>query len=375
MTDKLTSRTSGSLAYVRSDDILSDVCAIIDLAQDVARRTVDVTYVQRNWLIGRRIVEEEMEGERRARYGGEVIASLARNLTLRYGRGYTKGSLWQYARFYRMYPSIVPTSSEQFGAPLTWSHYEELLRVADPVARTWYEHEASSQTWSVRTLRRNINTQYYDRMLSTQALAGDPDLSVEEEAALRRLEFVKNPVMAEFLGLSPDDVHRESTLEAAIIANLQKFLLELGKGYAFVARQQHVRTDAGDYYIDLVFYNVILKCYVLIDLKVGQVSHADVGQMDMYVRMYDELRRTEGDGPTLGIVLCSETSADIAHYSVLSGSDQLFASKYKLYLPTEEQLRAEIEAQKSIYLAQASGGGGVAHGALPEATGSVEPSK
>ena len=239
------------------------------------------------------------------------------------------------------------------------------------MARPWYEREASAQTWSVRTLRRNIDTQYHERMLSTQALAGEHDLS-SEEAALRRLEFVKNPVMAEFLGLSPDDVHRESTLESAIIVNLQKFLLELGKGYAFIARQQHVRTDAGDYYIDLVFYNVILKCYVLIDLKVGQVSHADVGQMDMYVRMYDELKRTEGDGPTLCIVLCSETSADIAHYSVLSGSDQLFASKYKLYLPSEEQLRAEIEAQKSIYLSQA-GGGEAAHGALPEAVGGVEP--
>ena len=205
---------------------------------------VSVTYVQRNWFIGRRIVEEEMEGEQRARYGGEVIANLAKSLTLRYGRGYTKGSLWQYARFYRTYPSIVPTASAQFGALLTWSHYEELLRVADPVAREWYEREASSQTWSVRTLRRNINTQYYDRMLSTQALAVEQDLSAEEDE-LRRLEFVKNPVMAEFLGLSPDDVNQESTLEAAIIANLQKFLLELGKGYAFVARQQHVRTDAG----------------------------------------------------------------------------------------------------------------------------------
>ncbi|MBR3316024.1 MAG: DUF1016 family protein [Atopobiaceae bacterium] len=277
--------------------------------------------------------------------------------------------LYKYLQFYCAYPEIVPSSSAQFGAPLTWSHYEELLRVADPSAREWYEREASAQTWSVRTLRRNINTQYYDRMLSTQALAVEQDLSVEEEAALRRLEFVKNPLMAEFLGLDPEDVNRESTLEKAIITNLQKFLLELGKGYAFVARQQHVRTDAGDYFIDLVFYNVILKCYVLIDLKVGQVSHADVGQMDMYVRMYDELKRTEGDGPTLGIVLCSETSSDIAHYSVLNGSDQLFATKYKLYLPTEVQLRAEIEAQKEIYLAQAGWDGTPPHAGLSAAEG------
>lgn len=350
------------LTYVRSEDIFADACQIIERAQLVAQKAVDVTYIHRNWLLGRRISEEELGGDERARYGASVVSKLAENLTLRYGKGYTKRSLWKYVKFYRTFPEIVPTLSAQSGALLSWSHYEELMRVEDDVERRWYEQEAKDQVWSVRTLRRNINTQYYERLLSTQAgltSAGSPKqraASPKQKDYEARLEFIKNPLMAEFLGLPAGTAIHESQLEGAIIANLQQFLLELGKGYAFVARQQHIKTDAGDFYIDLVFYNVILKCYVLIDLKVGQITHQDVGQMDMYVRMYDELKRTEGDGPTLGIVLCSETSKDIAHYSVLNGSEQLFASKYKLYLPTEEQLRAEIETQKEIFARQLNSG-------------------
>lgn len=201
--------------------------------------------------------------------------------------------------------------------------------------------------WSVRTLERNISTQYYERHFQQPTL-----LSVKDDAAVRAGELIKSPVIAEFLGLKQDAHYSESELESAIVEHLQDFIMEMGRGFAFIKRQQLIRTEAQDYYIDLVFYNVVLKCYVLIDLKVGKITHQDVGQMDMYVRMYDELKRTEGDNPTIGIVLCSETDADIARYSILKGNEQIFATKYKLYLPTEEQLRREIEKQKELFLLQ-----------------------
>lgn len=237
---------------------------------------------------------------------------------------------------------------------LRWSHYVELLRVEEPKARLWYETEAAEQSWSVAVLSHNISSQYYHRLLSThdEAECAQTIVPSERTEKAERLAFIKNPIVAEFLGLPQNPKLHESKLESAILANLREFLLELGKGYAFVARQQHVRTEWNDFYIDLVFYNYILKCFVLIDLKASKITHQDVGQMDMYVRMYDELKRGEGDGPTLGIVLCAETDEDIARYSVSKGNKQLFASKYKLYLPTEEELKAEIEEQKRIFLAQ-----------------------
>ena len=237
---------------------------------------------------------------------------------------------------------------------LTWSHYRTLLQVQDTDARNWYMREAAEQTWSVRTLQRNISSQYYFRMLQSH----NKDLvkaEMEQKTSSfqqDKLEFIKNPIVAEFLGLAPNSDFTESELEKNIITNLQKFMIELGKGFAFVARQQHIRTEKHDYFIDLVFYNYILKCFVLIDLKTIKITHQDVGQMDMYIRMYDELKRTDGDNPTLGIVLCADTDEDIARYSILNGNEQLFASKYKTYMPTEEELRAEIERQKEIFMLQ-----------------------
>ena len=236
---------------------------------------------------------------------------------------------------------------------LSWSHFRVLLQVQDKKAREWYANEASSETWSTRTLQRNISSQYYERTLLSQHKELVKDEMQEITSPLQdKLEFIKNPLVAEFLGLSQNSDFTESHLESAIITNLQKFLMELGKGYAFVARQQHIRTEKEDYYIDLVFYNYILKCFVLIDLKTSKITHQDVGQMDMYVRMYDELKRTKGDNPSIGIVLCADTDADIAKYSILNGNEKLFATKYKLYLPDEKQLKAEIEAQKEIFRLQ-----------------------
>ena len=230
-----------------------------------------------------------------------------------------------------------------------------MLQVNDATARKWYENEAINQGWSVRTLQRNISSQYYYRKLNSST----PELVEKEMINLTseyqdKLEFIKNPVIAEFLNMQQDTRFLESDLEQSIIDNLQKFLMEMGKGYAFVARQQHIHTEKEDYYIDLVFYNYILKCFVLIDLKTKKITHQDVGQMDMYVRMYDELKKDDSDNPTLGIVLCSDTDEDIARYSVLHDNEHLFMSKYKLYLPTEEELKAEIENQKTMFYLQHS---------------------
>ena len=352
---KEVSAVGGVIDYRETSDVVADVIGIIESAQAAAHRAINTALVHRNWLIGMRIVKEELkDGRRQEIYGRMIVPKLARKLTERYGKGYSRTSLYQYVKFYRMFPEIVQTASGQSSPALSWSHYIELLRVEDPEARAWYAREAAEQTWSVKTLSRNISTHWYHRLLANYAdLSNNPDLGMSEsEAYAERLAYIKNPVIGEFLGLTESpDVH-ESQLEEAIISHLQRFLLELGKGYAFVARQEHIRTEWSDFYIDLVFYNYILKCFVLVDLKVGKITHQDVGQMDMYVRMYDELRRGEGDNPTLGIVLCSETDEDIARYSVLKGSEQLFAAKYRLCLPTEEQLRAEIEEQKRIFMAQ-----------------------
>ena len=337
--------------YTPTNDLLNDAKQIIEVSQKAAYRAVNLALVQRNWLLGYRIAQEELKGEGRSEYGTAVIRKLAKELTSEYGKGFDYSSLYKYFRFYKLYPEIVDSVS---GELLSWTHYRVLLQVEDKTARDWYTKEAANQTWSVRTLQRNISSQYYYRLLKSQ---NQEQVKQEMEKLTAgyqadKLEFIKNPMITEFLGLSGSTDFTESKLESCIITNIQKFLMELGKGYAFVARQQHIHTEKEDYYIDLVFYNYILKCFVLVDLKTSKITHQDVGQMDMYIRMYDELKRGEGDNPTIGIVLCSDTDEDIAKYSVLHGNEQLFASKYKLYLPTEEELRAEIETQKEIFYLQ-----------------------
>lgn len=362
-----------------SIEFYNDLSSIIESSRKSAYQMVDRILVIRNWLLGKRIAEEELSGTYADRYGEKIISELARTLTKQYGKGFDKRSLYLYVQFYQAYPKIVNSLRSQShdtddknivnslrsqslmaldsivltGIMLSWTHYRTLMQVTDPNARAWYEKEAYEQTWSVRTLQRNISTQYYDRMLlshNSQAVENEMKQLTSEYQG--KLEFIRNPVIAEFLGMQEDTSYLESDLEQAIIGNLQRFLMELGKGYAFVARQHHIHTEKQDYYIDLVFYNYILQCFVLIDLKIGKITHQDVGQMDMYVRMYDELKRGENHNPTLGIVLCSETDEDIARYSVLHGNEQLFAAKYRLCLPTEEQLRAEIETQKGIFYLQ-----------------------
>lgn len=346
-----------SVVYRETSDLLADAKAIIDGGRDIAYQSVNFAMVATYWNLGKRIVIEEQKGEKRAKYGTRLMEQLSVLLTETYGKGYSVRSLRQFRQFYLNFSDNEKWNTR---APfLTWSHFRALLRVNNQKARDWYLREAQSQGWAVRTLERNISTQYYERLLMSQHKE-----VVETEMQTKtapyqadKLEFIKNPIVAEFMGLSSNIDFSENELEQAIISHIQKFLMELGKGYAFVARQQHIRTELDDYFIDLVFYNYILKCFVLIDLKTSKITHQDVGQMDMYIRMYDDLKRGEGDNPTLGIVLCTETDEDIAKYSVLHGNEQLFASKYKLCLPSEEELRAEIEQQKRFFRLQHGDGG------------------
>lgn len=324
-------------------DFINDVCAIIEKGRQKAYEAIDKSMIETYWSIGKRIVEEEQMGNERAEYGKRIIENLSRELTMRYGKGYSKRYLAYFRKFYLSIDDIQILQTRLQN--ITWSHILKALRVDSEIGIRWYLSVASQEMWNVRTLDRNISTQYFERHFK------QPQLPMKEEEP-NKLELLKNPLVAEFLGFKQDYSFSEQELESAIIGHLQEFLMELGRGFAFVARQQHVRTDTQDYYIDLVFYNVILKCYVLIDLKIGKITHQDVGQMDMYRRMYDELKCTEGDNPTIGIVLCSETSQDIAKYSILNGNEQLFAAKYMPYLPTEEELRKEIERQKEIFLLQ-----------------------
>jgi predicted nuclease of restriction endonuclease-like (RecB) superfamily len=281
-----------------------------------------------------------------------VIANLARQLTALYGSSLDATNLYKFLAFYKAFP-ILDSLRLKSGKLLDWTHYRTLLQVTDPIAREWYMNEAGEQVWGVRVLQRNISSQYYQRMLKSQHKDVVEKEMLEITQPLQdRLKFIKNPVIAEFLGMSQNTDFTETQLETAILNNIQRFLMGLGKGYAFVARQQHIHTEKEDYYIDLVFYNIILKCFVLVDLKTSKITHQDVGQMDMYIRMYDALKRTEGDNPTLGIILCADTDSDIAKFSILHGNEQLFASKYVLYLPSEAELRAEIETQKEIFLEQ-----------------------
>ena len=346
MTDEIEIRysTGGTLA--------ADAKSIIDAARSAAYRSVNVALVRRNWLLGRRIAEEVLKGEGRAEYGKQVILGLAADLTAEYGKGFEFRNLYGFLQFYREYP-ILQSLIAKSRVVLPWTHYLKLLQVKNVEARDWYIRESVEEGWNTRTLQRNISSQYYERTLLSQHREVVKDEMHEITQSLQdKLEFIKNPVVCEFLGLKQESEFTESDLETRIIDNIRSVLMELGKGYAFVARQQHIRTEKEDYFIDLVFYNYILKCFVLVDLKTSKVTHQDVGQMDMYVRMYDELKRGEGDNPTLGILLCSDTDEDIARYSILKGNEQLFATKYRLCLPSEARLRAEIEAQKAIYEAQ-----------------------
>lgn len=330
-------------------DYISEIKQILLHARGKAYAAVNTAMVEAYWLIGKRIVEEEQNGSSRAEYGKKVLENLSNALTVDFGKGFSLRNIRNFRLFFLTFPEL-PSIRQTLSAELSWSHYQLIMSVSNKEAQLYYVKEASEQNWSVRTLDRNISTRYYQRLLASQMK--EPVIEEMKEKTTNfqanKFEFIKNPSVLEFLNLPANLGYTEEELEKALIDNLQKFILELGKGYAFVERQQLIRTETSDFYIDLVFYNYILKCFVIIELKTHRITHQDIGQLDMYVRLYDDLKRTDSDNPTIGILLCTETDKTIAKYSILKDNDQLFATKYIDYLPTEAELAAEIERERLL---------------------------
>lgn len=294
--------------------------------------------VESYWQIGQQIVENELQGASRAEYGKGVLKELAERLTTEFGKGFDESNLRYMRLFYRSFP-IRDTLRHE----LTWSHYRRLLSIENEPARLWYMNEAADSVWSTRQLDRQISTLYYERLLASKEKVPVVAEANEKMAQLAPQHFIHDPFVLEFLDLKEYPALRESDLEQALIDHLQQFLLELGRGFCFVARQKRMRYDNDDFYIDLVFYHSILKCHVLVDLKLGKLTHEDVGQMDSYIRLFDAQYKNPDDNPTLGIIFCSQKSETIVKYSVLNEGKQIFASRYKLYLPTEEEFKNMLE--------------------------------
>ena len=325
------------------DALYREIREILLSARGKAYRSIGSVMLEAYWEIGQRIVEDEQSGAMRAQYGKATLESLSVKLTEEFGKGFDIRNLRYMRSFYLKFPIRNALRSE-----LTWTHYRSLLRVKSEEARNWYLEESIRNQWSGRQLDRQISTLYYERLLMSQDKAAVKQEADEKLSKVAPVEFIKDPYVLEFLGMKDYPALRESELEQALIDHLQHFLLELGRGFCFVARQKLMRFDDEDFYIDLVFYHSVLKCYVLIDLKIGKLTHQDVGQMDSYIRMFDALQKNEDDNPTLGIILCSEPNATIARYSVLNDRKQIFASKYVYSLPSEEELQHYIEQQRRM---------------------------
>lgn len=322
------------------NDFYKNIKSILQTARTNAYRQINSIMVEAYWNIGKQIVEEELNGKDKAKYGSYLIKELSLQLTAEFGKGFGKRNLYNMQKFYLSFPNLQTVSAQ-----LSWSHYVLLLRTENEKSRLWYMEESVKSNWSVRALERQIGTFYYERILSSKEK--EPVISEAikntKDLQLTAKDIIKDPYVLEFLELKDNKSFRESELESALLEKIQEFLLELGRGFAFVARQKRIKTELSDFYIDLVFYNYILKCFVIVDLKTGKLTHQDVGQMDMYVRMYDDLEKSENDNPTIGIILCADKDNTVVKYSILNDSENLFVSKYQMYLPTEEELKAEVE--------------------------------
>ena len=325
------------------DKLYQDIRQIIDQSRVNAYRAVNALMVKTYWEVGRFIFEEEQQGKERANYGSYLIAELSKRLTTSYGKGFDERNLFYMRQFYQIWPKVNALRSE-----LSWTHYRMLLKVEKKEARAFYMQEAIDSNWITRTLERQINSLYYERMLMTRK-EGRPLVKAEAESKkipAQAKDIIKDPYVLEFLDLKSNAKFHEQELEQGLIDKLQEFLLELGKGFSFVGRQYRMSAEDTHFYIDLVFYNYILKCFLLIDLKTGELTHQDVGQMDMYVRMFEDLIKPKGDNPTIGLILCTEKNKTIVKYSLLNESKQIFASKYKTYLPSVKELEKELKRER-----------------------------
>lgn len=347
------------------EKLFSRVSTILDEARSSVVQAVNTRMVLAYWLIGREIIQELQGGDERAAYGKSVIEGLSNRLTKRYGSGYSVSSLRDFRCFYTVFQihhtacgelasaskkrtkairHIVRSEFTRFHPSLSWSHYRAIMRVEKPEARDFYEQEAVASGWNVRELERQIHSLYFERLLASRDKKGMV-LEQRKTTFSDPSSILKSSAVLEFLGLPDSPRLHESDLEQSIMENLQTFLLEMGRGFSFVARQKRIVFENDEFYVDLVFYNYLLKCFVLIDLKIGKLTHQDIGQMDSYVRLYEDLFKVEGDNPTIGLILCSEKNETIARYSVLKESRQLFARKYRLHLPTENELAAELKRE------------------------------
>jgi predicted nuclease of restriction endonuclease-like (RecB) superfamily len=389
MTKKKSSeQSSDKILRALRGEFYDSIANVLRAARSNAYRAVNFVMVEAYWTIGRMIVEEEQQGKDRAEYGTYLLRHLSARLTREFGKGLNYTNLKYIRQFYLSYPighalrdqssandgsdpvspanrdalrhesSQVPDTAsakeerilDALRRELTWTHYRLLIRVEKPEAREWYMNEAANQNWSTRALERQINSLYYERLLMSRDMTPVTEEMREKTEPLAPLpeDFIKDPYVLEFLGMPDAHQFREADLEQAIIGKLQAFMLELGKGFAFVARQQRISTETKDFFIDLVFYNFILKCFLLIDLKTSELTHEDIGKMDMYVRVFEDTVKAKDDNPTVGLILCTDKDHTVVKYSVLNESRQIFASKYRLYLPTEEELRIEIERERAL---------------------------
>lgn len=333
-----------------TEALYTQIRDVLAQARQQTWRNVNQVMVQAYWLVGRAIVQHEQAGQARAAYGARVLEGLSERLTREFGKGYAPQSLRNFRQFFLSFPDEAEIRSAPW-SELSWTHLKTLMRVADPQARRWYATEAAGQTWSVAALDRQISTLHHERMLSSQdkaAVQAEATALIQRDAPPDPRDFIRDPYVLDFLGAQPGAALYERDVEQGLLDNLQQFLLELGKGFAFVARQKRLRIEDDDAFVDLVFYNYILKCFVLVELKVGKLSHQDVGQLDMYVRVFDERERQQGDNPTIGLILCSERNAAVARYSRLADGDQLFASRYQAWLPTEAELQAELARERAL---------------------------
>ncbi|MDP3842802.1 MAG: PDDEXK nuclease domain-containing protein [Oxalobacteraceae bacterium] len=342
MRDQPKSHTVPAPASAVDSHLFSGIRQVIEHARDRVQQQVNSAMVEAYWHIGRLIVEHEQQGQQRAAYGKQQLQQIAERLTAEFGKGFDLSNLRRMRSFYSTFPIQGTLRPE-----LSWSHYRQLIPIENPAARQWYQQETITQHWSARTLDRQISVLYYERLLSSQDKAAVMQEAQDNNATLANTpkDYLRDPYVLDFLNLGSTR-YLENDLEQGLINNLQQFLLELGKGFAFVERQQRISTQDQDFYIDLVFYNFKLKCFLLIDIKLGKLTHQDVGQMDTYIRIYDQHQKGEDDNPTIGLILCSQKSEAVVKYSVLTDSAHMFAAKYLPYLPSEAELKQELERER-----------------------------